>query len=82
MLFLSLLSLRVIKKWEIKMDSEKEQRKQKKDQIGDNLIAEMVTMEYQFKQEGELVTAVKVTPLAYVDNLPEQIKTFMDENAK
>lgn len=60
----------------------KKTKKTKKDQIGDSLIAEMVPMEYQFKREGKLVTAVKVTPLAYVDNLAEQIKTFVDENAK
>lgn len=64
------------------MESEKLQRKQKKDQIGDNLEAEMVPMEHTVKKEGKIVTFIKATPCAYVDNLAEQIKTFVDENAK
>lgn len=56
--------------------------KTKKDQIGDNLEAEMVPMEHTVKQEGKIVTFIKPTRCAYVDNLAEQIKTFVDENAK
>ncbi|KAL9976704.1 hypothetical protein ACROYT_G014031 [Oculina patagonica] len=73
---------RWFKQWGIKMESEKLQRKQKKDQIGDNLEAEMVPMEHTAKKEGKIVTFIKATPCAYVDNLAEQIKTFVDENAK
>jgi len=64
------------------MDSEKLQRKQKKGQIGDNLVGELIPMEHTVKEGGKLVTLLKATPCAYVDNLAEQIETFVDENAK
>lgn len=64
------------------MESEKIQRKQKKDQIGENLEAELIPMEHSEKRGNKVVTVMKATPYAYVDNLVEQITTFVDENAK
>ena len=64
------------------MESEKKQRNQKKGQIGDNLAAELIPMEHTAKQGGKVVTVLKATPCAYVDNLTQQIETFVDENAK
>lgn len=43
------------------MDSEKEQRKPKKSQIGENLEAEMIPMEHSEKRSNKVVTVIKAT---------------------
>lgn len=65
--------------WEIKMDSEAVQRKQKKSQIGENLEAEMIPMEHSERRDNKPVTAIKVTPCAYVEFLVEHVTAFVDE---
>ena len=57
-------------------------KKTKKGQIGDNLVGELMIMEHTVKEGGRFVMLSKAIPCTYVDNLAEEIETFVDENAK
>lgn len=60
------------------MDSEKEQRVQKKDLIGETLASEFVPMEHHEKRANKQVTVMKETPYAYVVDLEEKILDFVE----
>ena len=64
------------------MDSEKKQRLQKTDQIGDNLESEMLPLEHNEKTGNKLVTVIKQTPCAFVGDLGEKITSFIESNSK
>ena len=70
------------KRWGVKIDSERAQRKQKADQIGENLDCDMLPLEHIEKKDNKQVTTMKETPCAYVADLHEKITSFIDSNAK
>lgn len=64
------------------MESEKSQRAQKKEQIGDNLDVEMMPMEHTKKEGTKQVTVIKQTPVAYVVDLKQKITDFVHQNSE
>lgn len=64
------------------MESEKKQRQHKKAMLDDNLESELIPLEHTEKRGKKQVTIIKETPCAYVDNLPQKIISFAEENLK
>ena len=48
------------------MESEKKQRQQRKEQIGDNLESEMIPMEHTERKDNKTVNVIKQTAWAAV----------------
>lgn len=80
--YLTFIFLRWFKQWGIKMESEKKQRQHKKAMLDDNLESELIPLEHTEKRGKKQVTIIKETPCAYVDNLPQKIISFAEENLK
>ena len=76
------LICRWFKRWGFKIDSERAQRKQKAEQIGENLDCDMLPLEHIEKKDNKQVTTIKETPCAYVADLHEKITSFINGNAK
>ncbi|XP_032229451.1 uncharacterized protein LOC116613006 [Nematostella vectensis] len=66
--------------WGIQMESEKKQRAQKKEQVGDNLADEDFPMEHSRREGRKYITVIKQTPCAYVDDLKGHIIKYIDDN--
>ena len=75
------LICRWFKRWGVKIDSERAQRKQKAEQIGENLDCDMLPLEHIEKKDNKQVTTIKETPCAYVADFHEKITSFIDSNA-
>ena len=73
------LICRWFKRWGVKIDSK---RKQKAEQIGENLDWDMLPLEHIEKKDNKQVTTIKETPCAYVADLHEKITSFINGNAK
>ena len=61
------------------MESEKNQRKRKKEQIGDPIEEELIPLEHTEKRDNTTVTVIKPTPCAYVSDLKQHITSFVDD---
>ena len=61
------------------MESEKQQRLRKREQIGDNIEEEFLPLEHLEKKNNKKVTIIKETPCAYVSDLKEHIISFVDD---
>ena len=61
------------------MDSEKRQRVQKKELIGDTLEAEDLPLEHTIKKNNKNVTVIKKTPCAYVRDLKEKVMAYVED---
>ncbi|KAJ7375864.1 hypothetical protein OS493_038394, partial [Desmophyllum pertusum] len=70
------LELQVVQKVGSKIDSEKKQRLQKTEQIGDNLESEMLPLEHTEKRGNKLITVIKQTPCAFVGDLQDKITSY------
>ena len=64
------------------MESEKKQRQQRKEQIGDNLESEMIPMEHTERKDNKTVNVIKQTARAAVKDLKEKITTYIEKNEK
>lgn len=64
------------------MDSEKRQRIQKRELIGETLEAEDLPLEHTAKKQNKNVTVIKKTPCAYVSDLKETIIAYVEDNAR
>ena len=64
------------------MTSEKEQRKQRREQIGDNLECEFLAVEHSERKENKVITTIKPTPCARSEDLREKITTHQEKNDK
>ena len=64
------------------MESEKKQRQQRKEQIGDNLESEMIPMEHTEWKDNKTVNVIKQTAWAAVKDLKEKITTYIEKNEK
>ena len=73
---------RWFQQWGIKMDSEKVQRRQQKEQIGENLAAEFIPLEHPLKKGKKTVVKIRKTACAYVEDLEEKILTCLEQNSK
>ena len=73
---------RWFQQWGIKMDSEKVQRGQQKEQIGENLAAEFIPLEHPLKKGKKTVVKIRKTACAYVEDLEEKILTCLEQNSK
>ena len=62
------------------MDSEKKQREQKKNMVGENLAGEFVPMEHHERQGNKTVTVMKQTPYAYVIDLKKKVLDFVEQS--
>lgn len=61
------------------MDSEKCQRIQKKELIGETLEAEELPLEHTVKKNNKNVTVIKQTPCAYVRDLNEKVTAYVED---
>lgn len=61
------------------MESEKNQRVRKREQIGDKIEEELLPMEHTERRGNKTVTVIKETPCAYVSDLKEQIISYVDD---
>ena len=61
------------------MESEKKQREQKREQIGDVIEEELLPLEHTERRGNKTVTIIKETPCAYVSDLKEHIIAFVDD---
>ena len=61
------------------MESERKQRRQKREQIGNTIEEEMLPLEHTERRSTKTVTIMKETPCAYVSDLKEQIVSFVDD---
>jgi len=77
-LFETFFTFRWFKQWNLKMDSEKKQREQKKTMVGENLASEFVPMEHHEKRGNKTVTVMKETPYAYVADIKKKVLDFLD----
>ena len=73
---------RWFKDWGIKMTSEKEQRKQRREQIGDNLECEFLAVGHSERKENKVITTIKPTACARSEDLCEKIATYVEKNDK
>lgn len=64
------------------MDSEKQQRVQQRELIGDTLEAEDLHLEHTVKRNNKSLTVIKKTPCAFVKDLKETIITYVEDNAR
>lgn len=64
------------------MDSEKLQRVEKKELIGETLEAEDLPLEHPFKKNNKMMIAIKKTPCAYVKDLKESITAYVEDSAR
>lgn len=64
------------------MDSEKKQRSQKKEQIGDTIETELLPIEHTEKRGNKVVTVIKETAVAFVGNLKDKVLSFLDANSE
>lgn len=64
------------------MDSEKRQRVQKKELIGDTLEAQDLPLEHMTKKNNKNVIVLKKTPCAYVSDLKEKLIAYFDDLSK
>ena len=64
------------------MESEKKQKQQRKEQIGDNLESEMIPMEHTERKDNKTVNVIKQTAWAAVKDLKEKITTYIEKNEK
>ena len=64
------------------MESEKKQRQQIKEQIGDNLESEMIPMEHTERKDNKTVNVIKQTAWAAVKDLKEKITTYIEKKEK
>ena len=69
-------------KWNIKIASEKEQRNQKKEMIGENLECEFLPLEHTEKKGNKTVTTIRETACTYVKDLTEKVVSFVEQNSK
>ena len=74
--------LRWFRKWGIKMDSEKKQRVQRSEDIGDTLVTEFLPLERNIKKEKKTVTILEQTDCAYVEDLTQKILDYVEDNFK
>ena len=64
------------------MDSEKRQRVQKRELIGETLEAEDLPLEHTVKKNNKNVTVIKKTACAYVKDLKESILAYVEDSAR
>ena len=64
------------------MDSEKWQRVQRQDLIGETLEAEDLQLEHTVKKKNENLTVIKKTAFACVKDLKESITAYLEDSAR
>ena len=60
------------------MESDRKQRQQKREQIGNTIEEEMLPPEHTERRGNKTVTIIKETPCAYVSDLKDHIISFVD----
>ena len=73
---------RWFQQWEIKIHSEKVQRGQQKEQIGENLAAEFIPLEHPLKKGKKTVVKTRKTACACIKDLEEKILACLEQNSK
>ena len=64
------------------MDSEKQQRVQKRELTGDTLEAEDFPLEHTIRKNNKNMTVLKQTACAYVRDLKESVIAYAEDNAR
>ena len=64
------------------MDSEKRQRIQKKELIGENLEGEDLPLEHTQRKDNKNVIIIKQTACAYVRDLKEKVISYIEDLSK